>query len=526
MNVKTSPYPFENKLLLYFQGEEKNNIEEKLISFILKKESDYFVFQNDYQSFNKIKEFFPEIKHDSILIPSNEYNKVKIEVFERKIILKTPKSEKDLIFIRTLEFSKWNSVYLHWEIPNYPGNLERIKNHFLGRITTFVEHKIESKICFSRGHNQEKIQKEKDEIILVKTNSNRIRIIFGFNFELTKQIKNIPLYSWDGKNKWWSIPYSEQFLFQLTKAITNFGLKFRLIEEEKNEEKIKRKTAFDVANYKQCPEDFLLKIQELRYSGSTYKTYKNALEDYLNFHHDKDVDKLNEKDIQSFLRHLVMERNVSTSYQNQAINAIKFYYERVLGGQRQTYFIDRPKKEKCLPVVMSEEEIVAIFKHCSNLKHKAILMVIYSAGLRISECINLKIKDIDSNRMQIRIEQSKGKKDRYTLLSIKTLTLLRIYFKEYKPKEYLFEGQFGGQYSTRSIQQFFQEIIKRAGISKKVTVHSLRHSFATHMLENGTNLRYIQSLLGHESSKTTEIYTHVTTKGFENLKSPIDNLDF
>jgi hypothetical protein len=152
-------------------------------------------------------------------------------------------------------------------------------------------------------------------------------------------------------------------------------------------------------------------------------------------------------------------------------------------------------------------------------------MVIYSAGLRISECINLKIKDIDSNRMQIRIEQAKGKKDRYTLLSTKTLTFLRTYIKAYRPKVYLFEGQFGDQYSARSIQTIFQETVKKAGITKRVTVHSLRHSFATHLLENGTNLRYIQSLLGHSSSKTTEVYTHITTKGFDQLKSPMDGLD-
>jgi site-specific recombinase XerD len=220
-----------------------------------------------------------------------------------------------------------------------------------------------------------------------------------------------------------------------------------------------------------------------------------------------------------------MERKVSTSYQNQAINAIKFYFEKVLGGKRATYSIDRPKKEKALPVVLSEEEIVRIFKNIENCKHKAILMVIYSAGLRISECVNLKIKDIDSNRMQLRIEQSKGKKDRYTLLSSKTLNFLRDYFKVYRPSVYLFEGQFGNQYSTRSIQTIFQETVKKAGITKRVTVHSLRHSFATHLLENGTNLRYIQSLLGHSSSKTTEIYTHITTKGFDQLKSPLDHLD-
>jgi site-specific recombinase XerD len=152
-------------------------------------------------------------------------------------------------------------------------------------------------------------------------------------------------------------------------------------------------------------------------------------------------------------------------------------------------------------------------------------MLAYSAGLRISELINVKINDIDSKRMQIRIEQSKGKKDRYTLLSPKLLEILRVYFKEYKPKELLFEGASGGNYSQRSIQAILKASMAKAGIKKHASVHTLRHSFATHLLENGTDLRYIQSLLGHESSKTTEIYTHITTKGFDQIKSPLDKLD-
>ncbi|WKU18568.1 tyrosine-type recombinase/integrase [Advenella alkanexedens] len=192
---------------------------------------------------------------------------------------------------------------------------------------------------------------------------------------------------------------------------------------------------------------------------------------------------------------------------------------------KRAFILPIRKKEKTLPVVMSEEETIRVLRAIENVKHKAILMTIYSAGLRISECINLKIKDIDSKRMQIRIEQSKGKRDRYTILSEKTLIILRTYFMEYKPKDYLFEGQKGGAYSSRSIQNIFKAAVLKAKIQKEVTVHTLRHSFATHLLENGTSLCYIQSLLGHSSSKTTEVYTHITTKGMEQLKSPMDLLD-
>ncbi len=447
---------------------------------------------------------------------------IKLEVFERKILLKIPKNEQDIAFIRKINYSKWDATWFHWVIPNYPGNLELLKAYFHERINTYIEHQSEG---IPLSNLRESVIKTKNEVLIIKTTSNRLRIIFGFNQQLMIEIKKIPYHSWDSKNKWWTIPYSDFFKDSITRKINELGLSYSYKEEEiHTANSFKRITAFDIPNYKKCPESFILKIRELRYSSSTEKTYRMALEDYINYHHAIDLEKLNESHIQSFLRHLVMERNVSTSYQNQAINAIKFYYERVLGGQRKTYFIDRPKKEKTLPVVLSEEEIIQIISTISNLKHKAIIVTIYSAGLRISECINLKIKDIDSNRMQIRIEQAKGKKDRYTLLSEKTLQILRNYFKEYKPITYLFEGQYGGQYSIRSIQQIFHETCRKAKINKKVSVHSLRHSFATHLLENGTNLRYIQSLLGHASSKTTEIYTHVTTKGFDQLKSPLDKL--
>ncbi len=226
------------------------------------------------------------------------------------------------------------------------------------------------------------------------------------------------------------------------------------------------------------------------------------------------------------MQYLVIERKISTSYQNQSINSIKFYYERVLGGQRKIYLIERPRREKTLPEVLSEQEVVSVIQQIDNIKHKAIVMLTYSSGLRLSEVVNLRIKDIDSNRMQVFVQQSKGRKDRYTLLSKKILPILRQYFKEYKPKEWLFEGAKGAKYSVSSVQNIVKEAYSRAGIKKKVSTHTLRHSFATHLLENGTSLRYIQNLMGHESSKTTEIYTHITTKGFDQIQNPLDKLDF
>ena len=207
-------------------------------------------------------------------------------------------------------------------------------------------------------------------------------------------------------------------------------------------------------------------------------------------------------------------------------NGVKFYYERVLGGQRKIYLVERPRREKTLPEVLSEQEIVTVIRQIENIKHKAIVLLIYSAGLRLSEVVNLRIKDIDSERMNVFVQQAKGRKDRYTLLSKKVLPVLRDYFKEYKPKEWLFEGAKGRQYSVSSVQTIVKDAYAKAGIKKKVSTHTLRHSFGTHLLENGTDLRYIQSLMGHNSSKTTEIYTHITTKGFDQIQNPLDKLDF
>ncbi|MGB0346022.1 MAG: tyrosine-type recombinase/integrase [Balneolaceae bacterium] len=183
------------------------------------------------------------------------------------------------------------------------------------------------------------------------------------------------------------------------------------------------------------------------------------------------------------------------------------------------------KKPSTLPEVLSVEEVQRFLNSFKNLKHKAIFTICYSAGLRLSEILNLRIGDIDSSRMQIRIAQSKGKKDRYTLLAPNVLELLRCYVKEYNPKEFLFEGQYEGKYSGSSIQNLMRKHRKLANIKKKATPHTLRHSFATHLLDNGTDIRYIQELLGHAHISTTQIYTHVSTRNLKDIKSPIEQID-
>ncbi len=230
-------------------------------------------------------------------------------------------------------------------------------------------------------------------------------------------------------------------------------------------------------------------------------------------------------DVKKYLYYMVERKKVAVSTLNIIINALKFYYGEVL-GKKFIYEVKRPKKNKKLPVVLSTEEVYKILNAPSNInKHKAILMLIYSAGLRVGEVVKLRPADIDSERGLIHIKGSKGRKDRYTILSQTALKILKEYYKQYKPGKWLFEGAKPGRNITvRTVQVIFKQACKKAGINKKVTVHTLRHSFATYLLESGVDLRYIQELLGHKSSKTTEIYTHVSKTSLAKIKNPLYNI--
>jgi site-specific recombinase XerD len=224
--------------------------------------------------------------------------------------------------------------------------------------------------------------------------------------------------------------------------------------------------------------------------------------------------------------YLVHDKETSHSFANQAISAIKFLWVYIL--HKPDYEIEvlpRPNKERKLPNVLAKEEVFCILNALQNEKHKAILYLIYSAGLRVGEVVRLQPSDIDTKRMLIKVRQGKGRKDRYTLLSEVALKQLKKYYQLYKPEKWLFPGANDDNFLTeRTVERIFENACTNAKIKANVTVHSLRHSFATHLLEGGTDLRYIQELLGHSSSKTTEIYTHVTEKKLSNIRSPLDCL--
>jgi len=264
------------------------------------------------------------------------------------------------------------------------------------------------------------------------------------------------------------------------------------------------------------------KLRYKRYSPNTIRTYISCLEQFNRFIKSEKL-QINEPVIYQYLMGLVA-KGYSRSSQNQHINAIKFYLEKVLKQKQKSYYIERPLKKRMLPTVLSEQEIQLIFSNIKNLKHKAILSLIYSSGIRIGEALNLTINDLDSDRMLISIRRGKGEKDRMVPMASNVLKLLRVYYKEYKPVNYLFNGNENGPYSATSVRNVLKRAVYKSNIKKNVTPHTLRHSYATHLLEKGTDLRYIQVILGHSSVKTTEIYTHVSTKNLQAIKSPIEEM--
>ncbi len=261
------------------------------------------------------------------------------------------------------------------------------------------------------------------------------------------------------------------------------------------------------------------------YSPKTRSCYLASVKSFaLHFH--RSPAELADQEIREYLHYLIQEKKASQSVISQAYSALKFLYETTLKRDWNGFRIPRAKTGRKLPVVLSLQEIQAILSATRNLKHRALLMTIYSAGLRVSEVVHLKVSDIDSQRMVIRVQQGKGEKDRYTLLARRTLEVLRDYWREYRPKDWLFPGQPAkGSLSVSAIQRVFWKVLDQAGIKKPATVHTLRHSFATHLLEAGTDLYHIQQLLGHTTPKTTTIYLHLSRKDLGGVTSPIDLLE-
>jgi integrase/recombinase XerD len=363
-------------------------------------------------------------------------------------------------------------------------------------------------------------------------NKRQVGLKFNQSEAISSILKSNPAYSW---SEYYQMHYCANntvnlnWIYKVFKGIAwinghsffDKGNNGKCVNPQKVDEWRNRQK---VAGVRYVPNIFLDKLESKHYAINTCKSYISHFERFMNAYKDQKLRDIDEREISDYLKHLVIEGK-SDSYINQMINSIKFYYEIVLGMPNRFYSVDRPRKKSSLPKVLSIEEIGNIIEATNNIKHRCIVSVLYSAGLRRSELLNLELKDIDSKRMVIYVRDGKQNKDRQTILARSVLDDLRVYFKAYKPQKYLFEGRNGGQYSVTSICKLLDASAKRANIIKKVTPHMLRHSFATHLLENGTDLRYIQELLGHNSTMTTEIYTQVATNMIRKIESPINFLN-
>lgn len=326
-------------------------------------------------------------------------------------------------------------------------------------------------------------------------------------------------------HKGWWLPWSKanlDLVFEAFKGIAWLELAYK----EANETRVKTpvKKTVDTPKPYLIPEIYVDKLKRMGYSSSTVSAYSFYFNEFLIYHQPKTLEELGKTDVEAFQNHLVQKKDLSISTMRQVANSLKFYFEKILGEQREGFYVDIPKKEKRLPEVLSENEVLRLLKATTNMKHKMVLALLYSSGLRIGELMNCRVRDVDFDRSVIYVKGGKGKKDRYTVLSEEVKPYLVHYIDIYQPKEWLIENNKNEQYSTSSVRSFLRESVNKAGINKKVTPHKLRHSFATHLLEKGTDIRYIQELLGHASPDTTAIYAQVSPKSLLKIKSPLDTI--
>lgn len=343
----------------------------------------------------------------------------------------------------------------------------------------------------------------------VHEGKNVILIKFPYDKELVERVKKLVGVKWSRSKKAWYVLDTSQYR-------EKFGMEEKVIGKEA----ILKIAEINKANFQRFLETLHLKS----YSKSTIKTYSTEFASFLCTIKNKDAKEISAEKLRAYFLYCLRELEMTENHLHSRINAIKFFYEQVLHNEKLFFEIPRPKKPLLQPKVLSLQEITKLFSVIDNQKHLLMLQLCYGMGLRVSEVVQLKINDIDSQRMQVFIERAKGKKDRYVTLPDSILDLLRNYYISYKPKIYLFEGQYGGKYSIRSVQSVFKQAMDKAKIRKEIGIHGLRHSYATHLLEYGTDISLIQKLLGHNDIKTTLIYTHVTNKELGKVQSPLDRL--
>lgn len=354
------------------------------------------------------------------------------------------------------------------------------------------------------------------------------QVRFKYDSEIVSRIKTISGARWSAVAKCWLIPGSKSHEALLKITLRAYRLVWyqdppvsaKLEQDLKQHESGLRFRTEGARGFHQW-------MIQRRYSINTMKVYSQSIDYFLTSHPDKKQEEITTADAELFLRNEVARKGLSVSYQRQLINAIKLFYGSYLKTKFDVDLLVLPRKDKKLPKVISPGEVQLILRAITNQKHRTALLLLYACGLRRSELLNLTISAIDSARGLLHVRMSKGRKDRSIPLPEKLIEVLRSYYKVYRPQHYLFEGQAGpgSQWSAKSLEQALQHAVKKSGINRRVNLHMLRHSYATHQLESGVNLRYIQEILGHSSPLTTQIYTHVTQDAVRKIGSPAEKLD-
>ena len=468
-----------------------------------------------------------------------------------------PKREELLIKIKSIEGRRWSRSKNCWHVPYNKSSFQAIEVAF-GKDNLLFQNKkrisdSQRKIPLSKREKGKiqplikdypcygEIRKRfvGDKILVQGLNDKWIKVYVPHDKKgWLEVIRNINGRRWDVDNAYWILPYVKVSFYAMKK---NIGLEYVILDLEVEKDipdkfdlpfikskskKNKNSKSWDLLNdYQkkaiQDTEEYLILKQ---YSPTTIKSYRTHLIAILLFHNKILPEKIENKEIQSYLLHQIKFKRISESTQNVVINAYKAYVEKILDRPRTYVVVPRPKKPKKLPDILSTEEVISLINVTKNLKHKICLLLIYSAGLRRSELLNLLNRSINTERRKIHIKGGKGKKDRYVTLAETVIPYLKEYRKIYKPLRWLIEGKYGEKYSGSSLQKIFKEALIKSKVNPYATLHTLRHSYATHCVENGHNLKSVQEALGHNSLKTTEIYLHISSKALNKLRSPLDNL--
>jgi len=353
---------------------------------------------------------------------------------------------------------------------------------------------------------------------------DRIYVKFAYKVEIIDLLKTLNGPYWHAGIKLWSINGGKRNLWIFINTMLAKGIKPLAGNVYCIKSGLMKPDVYKFNN-QVLPQKLINFMVLKNYSQRTIRIYSDHIRKFLESWKDNDVKDLSAEDLSSFVHTTLTETNYSRSYQNQMINAIKLYYRVIQNRNFDRLDLPRPKKEKKLPIIFSRDEIISIIRSTINLKHKTVITLIYATGIRLGEVVNILVRDIDFQRKLIHIRAGKGKKDRIVPLPEILVKQLRVYLDQYIPNEYLFGGWKNQQYSTRSVQKVLKQALVRAGIQKNASVHSLRHTFATHALEDGIDIRLIQEILGHSNIKTTEIYTHISNATILSITSPIDKLD-